>query len=128
MTESGATPTPLAFPGLLSLAANPSKLQWEPFREGVQICRLQGDPAHAPAAALLMYAAGAGVPRHTHVGWEYILILSGSQEDENGEYEAGTLKVNPPGSSHDVSSPKGCVVLAVWERSVRFDVVPEPRL
>jgi predicted ChrR family anti-sigma factor len=110
----------LSFTGLLALAGEPSKVQWEPFHQGVRICRLQGDPASAPAAALLMYEAGASVPRHTHQGWEYILVLSGSQEDEHGVYESGTLKVNSPGSSHNVSSSQGCVVLAIWERSVKF--------
>lgn len=124
MSPMPAGPTALSFPGLLQLAANPEKLQWQTFRQGVQICRLQGDPAQAPAAALLRYEPGATVPRHTHVGWEYIVVLSGSQEDDNGEYEAGTLKVNPPGSSHDVSSANGCLVLAIWERSVQFHGVP----
>ena len=124
MSTSQAGLTALSFPGLLQLAANPEKLQWQTFRQGVQICRLQGDPAQAPAAALLRYEAGATVPRHTHVGWEYIVVLSGSQEDDNGQYEAGTLKVNPPGSSHDVSSANGCIVLAIWERSVQFHGTP----
>lgn len=124
MSPPQAGPTSLSFPGLLQLAAYCEKLQWQTFRQGVQICRLQGDPAQAPAAALLRYEAGAIVPRHTHLGWEYILVLSGSQQDDNGEYEAGTLKVNAPGSSHDVSSANGCVVLAIWERSVHFADTP----
>ena len=113
-------PQALLFPGLLTAILEPSKLLWQTFREGVHICRLQGDPSHAPAAALLRYAPGAMVPQHTHQGWEYILVLSGAQEDDDGTHTAGTLKINPPGSSHTVRSPTGCIVLAVWERTVRF--------
>ena len=120
MKPIGNAPPALSFPGLLTAALEPSKLMWEPFREGVQICRLQGDPARAPAAALLRYAPGAMVPEHTHEGWEYILVLSGAQKDDDGVHATGTLKVNPPGSRHTVYAPTGCTVLAVWERSVRF--------
>jgi anti-sigma factor ChrR (cupin superfamily) len=93
---------------------------WQPFREGVEIHRLYGGDAGQPAAALLHYAPGASVPRHVHEGFEHILILSGEQSDERGSYPVGTLLVSPPGSAHSVSSKTGCVVLAIWQRPVRF--------
>ena len=93
---------------------------WQPFREGIEQV-----PLHQPApsglrAALLRYAPGASVPAHEHVGYEYILVLEGTQEDDRGRYPAGTLLVNPPGSGHAVRSAEGCVVLAIWERPVQF--------
>ncbi len=93
---------------------------WQPFREGIEQV-----PLHEPApsglrAALLRYAPGASVPAHEHVGYEYILVLQGTQEDERGRHPAGTLLVNPPGSRHAVHSAEGCVVLAIWERPVQF--------
>ncbi|MFZ5532755.1 MAG: cupin domain-containing protein [Pseudomonadota bacterium] len=93
---------------------------WQPFREGIEQV-----PLHEPApsglrAALLRYAPGASVPAHEHVGYEYILVLEGTQEDDRGRYPAGTLLVNPPGSGHAVRSAEGCVVLAIWERPVQF--------
>jgi len=39
------------------------------------------------------------VPMHEHTGYEHILILAGSQRDENGTFEAGTLVINPPGTA-----------------------------
>ena len=107
-------------PNILGLAEHPEQLQWEPFRMGVTLSRVHGDPGAAPAAAFLRYEPGASVPAHEHVGWEYIFVLGGSQRDDHGVYGRGSLRINPPGSRHSVSSPEGCLVLAIWERSVKF--------
>lgn len=109
-------------PDVLSLATAPERLRWLPLRPGVDIYRIYGgeDGDDGPAAALLRYQPNAQVPNHQHMGWEHILVLTGNQTDEQGEYSAGTLLVNPPGSYHSVTSPSGCVVLALWERPVRF--------
>jgi anti-sigma factor ChrR (cupin superfamily) len=74
-----------------------------------------------PAAAFLRYQPGASLPRHRHVGREHIFVLAGAQEDERGRYEAGALVVNPPESTHAVSSPDGCLVLVLWDRPVVFE-------
>lgn len=92
-------------------------LDFEPFREGVEICRLlKGEPE----VALLRYQAGASVPRHLHQGLETILVLDGTQSDENGTYSAGSLCINPAGSMHSVHSDDGCVVLIQWEKPVKI--------
>ena len=81
---------------------------------------MYGDPALGAASALLHYRPGASLPRHEHLGHEWIWVLAGSQCDEHGEYTAGTLVVNTPGSSHAPASPDGCIVLISWEAPVRF--------
>ena len=101
------------------LAGGWRDLPFAPFRPGVEIHRLYGDGS-GPSAALLRYAPGGSVPLHEHQGFEHVLVLDGSQEDERGRYPAGTLAVNPPGSRHSVRSPEGCVALLVWERPVRL--------
>lgn len=90
---------------------------FQPFREGVEIARLFTD---GPETALLRYSVGASVPRHRHLGLETILVLDGSQSDERGRYEAGSLVFNAAGSIHSVWSDVGCVVLIQWERPVEF--------
>jgi anti-sigma factor ChrR (cupin superfamily) len=93
------------------------QMPFEHFREGVEICRLwQG----SPDVALLRYAPGATIPRHRHRGLETILVLSGTQSDDAGDYEKGTIVFNPEGSEHRVWSDRGCVVLIQWERPVEF--------
>jgi len=106
---------PFSVPALVS--GGWSTLEFEFFRERVEICRLvEGEPE----LALLRYAPGASVPRHRHVGLETILVLEGTQSDENGTYEAGSLMVNPVDSVHSVWSNDGCVVLIQWDKPVVF--------
>lgn len=91
--------------------------QFKPFRAGVEICELRSTD---PVVALLRYAPGARVPRHLHTGLETILVLEGSQADENGTYQAGSLVMNAAGSEHSVWSIEGCVILIEWEKPVHI--------
>ena len=106
----------------LAARARRGDLDFTELRPGVEIHRLYGGgPGEdGPAAAILRYAPGATVPRHEHVGHEHIFVLEGAQLDEHGVYGPGTLVVNAPGSSHSVSSPRGCLVLVVWGRPPIF--------
>lgn len=92
---------------------------WQPFRAGIQIQPLYA-VEDGPSAALLRYEPGASVPAHEHLGYEHILVLDGEQSDEHGSYPAGTLVVNRPHSVHRIASTGGCVVLAIWEKGIRF--------
>ena len=47
-------------------------------------------------------------------------MLSGSQVDENARAETGMLIINPPGTSHSILSENGCIVLAIYEKPVKF--------
>jgi anti-sigma factor ChrR (cupin superfamily) len=93
-------------------------LDWQPFREGVQIARICSSPDNGPSTAFLKYQSGASVPQHTHAGYEHIFILKGSQVDRSGEHGPGTVIINPPGSSHKVMSPGGCIVMIIWDKPV----------
>ena len=101
------------------------KLPWKPFQPGVDIYRLYEDGASGPNAALLRFQPGGRVPLHEHTGYEHIFVLSGSQVDENSEAETGVLIINPPGTSHSIVSKTGCIVLAIYEKPVRFLPKPE---
>jgi len=97
---------------------------WRPFRDGIEIARLYGDGASGPSAALLRYAPGATLPPHGHEDFEHIIVLDGEQRDERGGYDAGTCVIHGPETSHAIASPRGCVVLALWNAPVRFDDDP----
>jgi anti-sigma factor ChrR (cupin superfamily) len=107
-------------PAPLIVRADLHGLVWKPFRDGVEVSWLYDNGEHGPAAAYLRYAPGARVPHHTHAGYEHVLVLQGAQSDRNGRYGEGTLVVNAPGSSHDVVSEEGCIVLVIWERPPLF--------
>lgn len=107
------------WPGLLNGKMDFEALLWRPFYTGVDIVELYPVTEDGAHAALLRYRPGACVPLHVHGGMEHILVLQGAQRDERGEYSAGTLVVNRPGTSHRVCSDDGCIVLAIWQKSVR---------
>lgn len=118
-------PGPIIFSNLAATATGPD-LKWEPFHPGIEIVRLYNTPG-AAASAFLRYAPGASLRRHVHRGWEHIVILSGSQADDNGVHHAGAMLVHPPGSSHAIRSEEGCIVLAIWEKPVTFAPEAEPQ-
>jgi anti-sigma factor ChrR (cupin superfamily) len=105
---------------LFQISGWQQKLPWEPFLEGVEMYRLYGNAESGPSAALLRFKAGGRVPLHEHTGFEHIFVISGSQVDENSRAETGMLIINPPGTIHSVLSESGCIVLAIYEKPVRF--------
>ncbi|MBI1423251.1 MAG: cupin domain-containing protein [Gammaproteobacteria bacterium] len=109
----------LILPDIFQLAAQPERLAWQPFRAGIEIFPIYKS-SQGCSAALLRYAPGSRVPAHAHVGYEHILVLSGEQNDERHQYPQGAFVVSPPGTSHTVESPAGCIVLAIWEKPVSF--------
>jgi anti-sigma factor ChrR (cupin superfamily) len=117
-TSSGMFP--LQLNDLFHLAAHQNEFAWQPYKKGVDIFRLYGDGVTGPTAALVRYREHGEVPMHEHPGYEHILILSGSQRDANGTYTEGTLIINPPGTRHQAHSDAGCIVLAIYEKPVRF--------
>jgi anti-sigma factor ChrR (cupin superfamily) len=105
---------------VFALSALGSSGEFKPFRDGVEVCWLYGESGGGRSAALLRYSAGARVPRHRHNGFEHVLILEGSQCDDRGCYDSGTLVVNEPETEHAVWTTGGCLVLVIWEQSVTF--------
>ncbi|MEZ5650050.1 MAG: cupin domain-containing protein [Burkholderiaceae bacterium] len=114
-------------PGIL--AGGWKDMRFEPFRDGIEISRIDTGEGPADAqAAILRYAPGALVPLHGHTGAEMIIVLEGEQRDARGSYPAGTVVINHPGSRHHVSAPDGCVVLILWSRPIAFvDAAAEAR-
>jgi ChrR Cupin-like domain len=118
--DSSPTYPRIELKDLFKIAEIAGAIRWEPFRDGVEIYRLYGDGVSGPTAALLRYPAEGIVPLHEHIGYEHILVLSGSQRDQNGTANAGTLTINAPGTRHSVVSEAGCIVLAIYEKPVKF--------
>jgi anti-sigma factor ChrR (cupin superfamily) len=96
------------------------EIAWEPFGDGVEIHRLYGDGVTGATAALIRFRQAGTVRLHEHAGYEHILVLAGSQSDQNGTSPVGSLVINPPGSRHSIISESGCIVLAIYEKPVVF--------
>jgi anti-sigma factor ChrR (cupin superfamily) len=110
----------LQWNNFLHITFDEPSIQWQDFREGVDIFPLYGDGSPGCSSALLRYHPGARIPKHLHVGTEFLLILWGSQSDERGHYKTGSFLINPIDTSHEILSEEGCIILAVWEKPVRF--------
>ena len=95
-------------------------LDYDPFRDGIEVYWLEKGTSTEPAVAILKYQPGAKVPHHRHPGLETIIVLDGVQSDENGDYAAGTVVLNTVGSEHSVWTKEGCTVLIQWNVPVIF--------
>ncbi len=73
-------------------------------------------------AELYRIDPGVAVPRHTHEGAEFTLVVSGGFTDETGAYGPGDLSLKGPADIHQpVADPDGpCIVLAVRDGGLRF--------
>ncbi len=110
----------LELKNLFHIAEDVEAIPWQPFRNGIDIHRLYGDGVSGPTAALIRFREKGSVPMHEHEGYEHILVLSGAQRDQNSTATAGTLMINPPGTRHSIVSEAGCIVLAIYEKPVKF--------
>lgn len=110
----------LVLRGLLSPQELIADRTWKPLAEGVFASTIYQAGVNSSRAALLHYLPGARVGAHLHAGFEHILILQGSQNDGEETYEAGTLVIHKPGTSHTLYSADGCIALGIWERPVEF--------
>lgn len=98
--------------------ARPAQYRWvsSPQRgvERVMLDRLGGERARA--TSFVRYAPGSSFPFHQHPGGEEILVLAGTFCEGESAYPAGWYLRNPPGSSHQPSSPEGAVIFVkLWQ-------------
>ena len=66
-------------------------------------------------AALMRIEGGQKIPRHTHKGQEYTLVLQGGFRDASGAYGAGDFATADPKVEHEPVADMGepCICLAV---------------
>ena len=71
---------------------------------------------------LIKMDPGTSVPLHSHSGKEYILVVDGSFNDENGEYKKGDIQINDQNIKHHpiASNSDGCICLSITENDVIF--------
>lgn len=94
------------------IAINSTEMSWvESPMPGVDRKMLERDGDEiARATSIVRYAPGSSFTSHHHDLGEEFLVLSGTFEDEFGQYPAGTYVKNPPGSMHTPFTQQGCTL------------------
>ncbi|WP_196139932.1 ChrR family anti-sigma-E factor [Aliikangiella sp. G2MR2-5] len=76
---------------------------------------------------LLRFAPNAKIPKHTHQGEEFTLVLDGSFRDSMGEYREGEFVVQDQTTEHQpIAGKDGCICLAVTNAPLKFTGVAGP--
>jgi len=112
-------PAPLREPALMAAG----ETGWKFTGPGLR--RLSLPISDKSETELFRIEPGAAVPRHTHEGSEFTLVVSGGFTDETGAYGPGDLSVKGPADTHQpVADDDGpCIVLAVRDGGLRFQGV-----
>ncbi len=110
-------------PLLRYLPASLSDLPWQ--RQTKEISKF--DLTHLVNAkgfqiALQKISAGAKVPKHTHKGFEYTVILSGGFSDELGVYHEGDFIARDASHKHSPTALQNedCICLTVLNAPLKF--------
>lgn len=116
MEEMLALPEPLRTAALDALG----KSGWQVMGRGLK--RLNLSAGSKLETELYRIAPGAKIPRHTHAGSEYTLVLAGGFSDERGSYGPGDVVINGADDYHQPVGDEGevCYALAVRDGGLHF--------
>lgn len=87
-----------------------------------RVTLLASDPVLDADLVLVGSEGGDKFPEHVHIGYEDIVILTGSYRDPYGHFEAGAYYRYAPGSEHGplIDRAEYCWTLGLIERGLRF--------
>lgn len=93
---------------------------WRALSSGVK--RLNLDTGSESTAELYRIEPGQMVPRHSHSGEEYTLVVAGGFSDETGHHVAGDLCVKDAADTHQpIGDDDGiCYALAIRNGGLKF--------
>lgn len=96
------------------------QFDWEKVTRHISVSELDlGDPELK--AELLKFGPNARIPKHTHNGMEYTLVLQGQYSDCSGDYHAGEFVGCDETTEHSPKAgPEGCVCLALTDAPLKF--------
>jgi anti-sigma factor ChrR (cupin superfamily) len=90
-------------------AADSTRAQWQPgLVPGLSVLSLHAFGTEH--TALVRWAAGTVFARHRHWQGEEIFVISGTFQDEHGNYPAGSWLRSPHLSEHAPFSTEGCLI------------------
>jgi len=98
-----------------------NSVPWQETQPGIRMKQLWMDEATKRRAVMARIESGAqALPRHKHVGDEFVFVIEGAIADEFGTVTAGNMGYRPDGCVHTVASAHGATVLAV----ITGEIVP----
>ena len=131
--ESGAplVATPSFNPETASIVPGPLRrylpdnleaLHWSRHGKSVEQVELPMSASGRYKASLLRIKAGETIPRHTHKGTEYTLVLAGGFTDEDGHHGRGDLSVCDGSVEHSPVADVGedCICLTVLDAPIKM--------
>ncbi len=116
MEEMLALPEPLRAAALEAVG----KTGWQVMGRGLK--RLNLNAGSKLETELYRISPGAKIPRHTHAGREYTLVVAGGFSDERGSYGPGDVVINGADDYHQPVGDEGevCYALAVRDGGLHF--------
>lgn len=120
--EPGLRPVASAFPWPLARleGLDSQALAWKRLLPGVEEHVLEA--GRSRRVSLYRVAPGASVPRHTHAGEEFTLVLEGGYTDSFGAFTRGDVEFADDSVDHRPVAMAGrpCVCFVVTEGPLRF--------
>lgn len=97
------------------------KRGWQ--KMGLGLKRLPLDLDTSMDAELYRIAPGSKIPRHSHGGTEYTLVIAGGFRDEHGGYGPGDVAVIDGALSHQpvADDDEVCLALVIRDGGLRFE-------
>ena len=109
-------PEPLRETALTSFQDN----KWQGLTQGIR--RLKLDAGSQAEVELYRIEPGCTVPRHSHAGSEFTLVVSGGFSDESGSYGPGDISLKGPQDTHQPTGDLDgvCYALAIRDGGLKF--------
>ena len=116
LDELLALPEPLRETALQSFQSQ----KWQGLTNGIR--RLKLDTGSEAEVELYRIEPGCTVPKHSHSGSEFTLVVSGGFSDESGSFGPGDLSLKGPNDTHQPTGDVDgvCFALAVRDGGLRF--------
>jgi len=133
VATSARTPNLAGEDKLAPLASRYVDVESLPWKDtpakGVTMKILLKDEKTGLMTALFKWEPGSRLPLHEHVDIEQSFVLEGSLADDEGEVTAGNFVWRPAGSRHMAYSPRGALLLAMFQRpNIFIEGAPGQRL
>lgn len=98
-------------------------LPWQPMTAGIDHYLVAEDAGSGSWVRLFRFQPGVRLPRHSHRGEEYALVLQGSYVDASGNFAVGDFSEVEAAFSHEptVDSEIPCIALIATTGRLRFE-------